>query len=494
MTLLAYRFALDPAPVQERALRSHAGAARVAFNWGLARVKAVMDQRAAEATYGIAGDDLTPAISWSLYSLRKDWNATKDTVAPWWAECSKEAFNTGLDQLARALKNWAASRTGQRKGKPSGFPRFRSRRRARPSIRFTTGAFRCEARHAVLPRIGRVKLHEPGARLAGLAADGQARVLGVSVRFERGRWFAAFTVGQDISRPPPADTDAVVGIDLGIKTLAVLSTGQEIPNPRRLGRSLRKVRRLSRAVSRRRGPDRRTRQQPSNRWRRAAVALGKAQGRVADQRRDALHKATTDLTGRFGTLVIEDLAVRNLTRKPAPEPDPEQPGAYLRNGARAKAGLNRAALDAGWGEFRRQAEYKAAWRGGAVMVADRWFASSKTCSGCGAVKAKLALPERTCVCTSCGMVADRDHNAALNLAEYGKQQLAGSGPDSNGRGPHPPVAGGCETSTRHRACGSDRDRPAAKAGLRMSANKHSSATAAGLFRHESYRPVASISL
>ena len=291
-----------------------------------------------------------------------------------------------------------------------------------------------ERAHAVLPRIGRVKLHEPGTRLAGLVADGQARVLGVPVRFGRGRWFAAFTAGQDISRPAPADPDAVAGIDVGIKTLAVLSTGEEIPNPRHLGRSLRKVRRLSRTVSRRRGPDRRTRQQPSNRWRHASAALGKAQGRVADRRRDALHKATTDLTGRFGTLVVEDLAVSGMTRKPAPEPDPDQPGAYLRNGARAKAGLNRAALDAGWGEFRRQANYKAAWRGGAVIVADRWFASSKTCSGCGAVKAKLALSERTYACTSCGMVADRDQNAALNPAGYGKQQLAGSGPDSNGRG------------------------------------------------------------
>lgn len=105
MTLLAYRFALDPTPAQERALRSHAGAARAAFNWGLARVKANLGQREAEKSYGIAEDDLTPPLSWSLYSLRKDWNAAKDKVAPWWGECSKEAFNTGLDQLARALKN-----------------------------------------------------------------------------------------------------------------------------------------------------------------------------------------------------------------------------------------------------------------------------------------------------------------------------------------------------------------------------------------------------
>ncbi|HEY1617435.1 MAG TPA: helix-turn-helix domain-containing protein, partial [Streptosporangiaceae bacterium] len=113
MTLLACRYALDPTPAQERALRSHAGAARVAFNWGLARVKANLSQRDAERSYGIADADLTPGISWSLYSLRKDWNAVKDAAAPWWRECSKEAFSTGLDQLARALKNWGDSRTGK---------------------------------------------------------------------------------------------------------------------------------------------------------------------------------------------------------------------------------------------------------------------------------------------------------------------------------------------------------------------------------------------
>ena len=196
-------------------------------------------------------------------------------------------------------------------------------------------------------------------------------------------------------------------------TLAVLSTGEEIPNPRHLGKSLRKVRRLSRTVSRRLGPDRRTRQQPSNRWRRAAAALGKAQGRVAGQRRDALHKATTGLAARFGTLVIEDLNVAGMVRNRR---------------------LARHVADASFAEFRRQIEYKTAWCGGTVIVVDRWFASSKTCSDCGAVKAKLPLSERTYLCGACGMVADRDQNAALNLAEYGKHQLAGSGPDSDGRG------------------------------------------------------------
>jgi Helix-turn-helix domain len=100
--LQAYRFALDPTPAQGRLLRSHCGAGRVAFNWGLAHVKAVMGQREAETTYGLPIEALTPPVSWSLYSLRKEWNAAKGEVAPWWGECSKEAFNTGLDGLARA--------------------------------------------------------------------------------------------------------------------------------------------------------------------------------------------------------------------------------------------------------------------------------------------------------------------------------------------------------------------------------------------------------
>lgn len=408
MTLLAYRFALHPTPAQERTLRSHAGAARVAFNWGLALVKANLSQRDAERSYGIEDADLTPSVSWSLAGLRKVWNQVKGQVAPWWRECSKEAFNTGLDQLARALDAWSKSRRGKRKGRAVGFPRFKAKRKARPSIRFTTGALRCEARHAVLPRIGRVKLHEDGRRLADLVTAGTARVMSVSVRYERGRWFASFTVEQDVTRPRATSPDAVVGVDLGIKTLAVLSTGEEIPNPRHLSKAARKVRRLSRACSRRHGPDRRTRQQPSNRWRRASAALVRAQGRVADQRRDAIHKMTTNLTARFGTVVVEDLHVRGML---------------------ANRRLARHVADASFAEIRRQLTYKTAWRGGTLIVADRWFASSKTCSECGAVKAKLALSERQWTCTACGTVLDRDVNAAVNLA-----RLAGSGSDSNGRG------------------------------------------------------------
>ena len=409
MTLLAYRYALDPTPAQERALRSHAGAARVAFNWGLARVKANLSQREAERSYGIAEDDLTPYVDWSFYGLRKAWNAVKDTVAPWWRQNSKEAYATGLRQLADALKNWSASRRGKRAGRTVGFPRFRSRHKARMGVRFTTGALRCEDRHAVLPTLGRIKLHET----SGIPDD--ARVIAATVRHERGRWFVSFTVeaAQDVIRPSALDPGGIVGVDLGIKVLAVLSTGETVENPKALDRAQRHLRRLTRRMSRRRGRDRRTRQAPSRRWERAAAAVAKAHGRVADVRKDAQHKLTTDLTARFGTVVVEDLHVAGMVKNRR---------------------LARAVADSSFGEIRRQVEYKAVWRGGRVIVADRWFASSKTCSGCDAVRTKLLLSERTYVCGACGLVIDRDENAAINLAEYGRKILSRSGSESNGRG------------------------------------------------------------
>ena len=137
----AYTFALDPTPAQERALRSHCGAARFAYNHMLGVIVAVMDQREAERTYGVADPNLTPRMGWSAYSLRKEWNARKDEVAPWWADVSKEAFASGCSALASALDAWLKSRTGKRSGGRVGWPRFKSRRSAM-SCTFTTGTIR----------------------------------------------------------------------------------------------------------------------------------------------------------------------------------------------------------------------------------------------------------------------------------------------------------------------------------------------------------------
>jgi putative transposase len=400
----AYLFALDPTDRQDAAFRSHCGAQRVAYNWCLAQVRANWAQRAAEQTYGLTGDQLTPWIATSAYSLRKAWNAAKPVVAPWWAENSKEAYAAGCANLAAAL--------GNRKAGRAKMPRFKSKRRARMTCRFTTGAFGLgpDRRHIQLPVIGVVRTHESTRKLARHVEAGTGRIRSATLSFQRGRWHVAFSV--ELPDPEPVERTAsrVVGVDLGIKSLAVLSTGETVPNPRHLDRAQKKLRRAQRQASRRRGPDRRTRVEPSQRWRKARARADQVHTRVANLRRDAIHKLTTRLTTDFDTIVIEDLAVANMVRNRR---------------------LSRRIADASWAEIRRQLTYKAQRAGVRLVVVDRWFASSKTCSGCGTAKAKLALSERTYVCVACGLVLDRDHNAALNLAAVAadSRELRGEQPE-----------------------------------------------------------------
>ncbi|GAA3455221.1 IS607 family element RNA-guided endonuclease TnpB [Dactylosporangium matsuzakiense] len=414
-TIQAYRFALDLTAGQEREVLAHAGAARVAHNWALARVKAVMDQRTAERSYGVPDKLLTPSLPWSLAGLRKAWNTAKPEVAPWWGEVSKEAFNSGLDALARGLKHWTDSRNGARAGRPVRFPRFKSRRRTTPSVRFTTGAIRVEPdrMHVVLPRLGRLKLHESARKLARRLDNGTARTMSATVRRDGGRWRVSFTAEVDRAERVPARPASVVGVDVGIKNLAVLSTGELVDNPRHLAAAQQRMRALGRALSRKTGPDRRTGRRASRRWERAAARLGRVHARVANLRRDGLHKLTTRLATTHGTVVVEDLNVTGML---------------------ANRKLARRIADAGFAEIRRQLAYKTGWNGGRLLVADRWYPSSKTCSGCGTVKTKLFLAERAFTCEACGLLIDRDRNAALNLAALAADAgTAGSGPVA-GRG------------------------------------------------------------
>jgi putative transposase len=408
----AYRFALDPTPTQQRALAAHAGAARFAFNWALAHVQANLEQRTAEQAAGVEAAQRTPPVGWNLPALRRAWNQAKPEVAPWWAECSKEAFNTGLDGLVRALAAWSASRTGRRAGRPVGFPRFRSKRRTTPSVRFTTGTIRLEAdrKHVTLPRLGTIKTHESTRTLARRLEAGTARILSATVRRQTGRWFVAFTCEVQSAQRSVTRPNATVGVDVGITHLAVLSDGELVANPRHLASAQRVLRRRARAVSRKTGPDRRTGQRPSRRWEQARRDLARAHARVASLRRDQLHKLTTRLASTYGTVVVEDLNVAGM----------------LGNRRLAKA-----ISDAGFAEIRRQLSYKTIWHGGRLEVADRFYPSSKTCSGCGAVKAKLPLTVRTFTCEVCGNGIDRDLNAAINLKHY----VARSGREThNGRG------------------------------------------------------------
>ncbi|KUN29419.1 transposase [Streptomyces antibioticus] len=412
----AFRFALDPNAAQEQALRSHCGAARAAYNWAVGWVTASWWQRRAEETYGIPEAGLTEWRLWSLPSLRKAFNAAKHTdprFATWWEENSKEAYSTGLANASAAFDNYAKSKNGKRKGARMGAPRFKPKRKARLACRFTTGTIRVDAdgRHVTLPRLGTIRSHEPTAGLLDHVNAGTARILSATVRHERGRWFVSFQVEvkhdlERVTRP-----DMAVGIDLGVKTLAVMadSTGEirTVPNPGHYDAARKQLRHASRVVSRRQGPDHRTGRKPSRRWEKANAQRNKVHHRVANLREDALHKLTAAVAAEYGTVVVEDLNVAGM----------------LRNRR-----LARRIADAGFGEIRRQLDYKTRQRHATrLVVADRWYPSSKTCSGCGAVKAKLPLHVRTYQCDACDLVIDRDDNAALNLAALAAAAVTGTG-------------------------------------------------------------------
>jgi IS605 OrfB family transposase len=393
----AYRYALDPNAGQLAALASHAGASRKAFNWALALVKAQMDQRAAEKTYGLTGEQLTPTVSWTLPSLRKAWNAAKDEVAPWWAENSKEAYAAGIRNFVRGLDAWRDSKSGKRKGPKVRFPRFKKKSSPGRSCTFTTGVIRVDPdrKHVTLPRLGRIKLHESARKLARRLDAGTARILSATVKLNGGRWYVSFSCEVDRQISGHTRPDTVVGVDVGIKHLAVLSTGQVIDNPRHLAGAAKHLRRLSRRVSRRTGPDRRTGQEASKRWLKANAERSRAHARTANPRRDGLHKLTTSLAAEYATVVVEDLNVAGMVRNRK---------------------LAKAISDCGFATIRTMLGYKTVWNGGRLHTANRWFPSSKTCSGYGVVKAKLPLRVRTFTCDACGMVLDRDLNAARNLA------------------------------------------------------------------------------
>ena len=385
MVLESVKVALDPSPAQEQLFLSHAGAARFAFNAGLAHVK--------------AGIEAGEKPEWSLYGLRRWWNSNKDALAVsddgviWWAENSKEAYSSGLEALAKGLLNWSKSRRGDRKGRRVGFPRFKAKDRATPRFAYTTGCFgliQGDPKALRLPRIGRVHCMENVT-----ARVGDARVLRMAVSRCAGRWYASLTVEREdkpVTKPPQG---GAVGIDLGIKTLATLSDGTVIDNPRPLKKVERKLKRAQKALSRK--------TMGSNRRAKARAKVARLHARVANQRQDAIHKATTWLAGTYSEICIEDLHVAGMVKNHR---------------------LAKAVSDASFAEFRRQLEYKTARTGARLHIVDRWYPSSKTCSACGAVKAKLSLSERVYRCDGCGLVMDRDLNAAVNIL------VAGSAPET----------------------------------------------------------------
>jgi putative transposase len=379
-------------------LRSYAGASRFAFNWGLALVKRRLDER-------LEGHDVD--VPWSYHALCSAWAKAKQEAAPWRHEVVIGSFQAGFERLGAALQRF---RNGRNIGRPVGFPRFRARGRSRDSVIFQY-LEPADPRHVCVPKLGPVRSRESFRKLIRLLdRDAQARVLRATLYEERtGRWAISFTVERSPKLRRPRRSRAVVGVDVGLRRLATLSTGEQFENPRPLRAALRRIARLQRKIERQRrannrgnylqdGQIRPGRHQwhTSRRMRRSQDQLARLHGRVRNLRRTHAHCMTRQLTDEYGVIGMESLNIAGLIR--------------LRS-------LSRSIADAGWGEIVRQLRYKTSWNGGLLVAGDRFFPSSKRCSRCGSVIAKLDPGATEFLCDRCGFALDRDQNAARNLAQ-----------------------------------------------------------------------------
>jgi putative transposase len=426
----AFCFTLDPTVEQSRSLARHFGARRKAYNWTVAALKAGI-----ESWHATGIETAKP----SLRVLRKRWNQVKNDVcvnaetgAVWWPECSKEAYADGIDGAVDAYWNWQQSRAGTRAGRRVGFPRFKRRGRDQDRVRFTTGAMRVEPDrgHLTLPVVGTVGTHENTRRIERLIRKDRARVLAITVRRNGTGLDASVRVlMQRPQQPGVGHPESQVGVDVGVRRLATVADAEgtvleRVPNPRPLDAALKELGHVSRARSRC--------TKGSRQYRERTTEMSRLHRRVNDVRTHHLHVLTTRLAKTHGRIVVEGLDVAGMLRQKG------LPGARAR-----RRGLSDAAL----GTPRRHLTYKTGWYGSELVIADRWFPSSKTCHQCGHVQ-DIGWAQHW-QCDPCSATHQRDDCAAANLARY-QETPSAVGPVGAAvkrgadRKTRPSRAGGCE--------------------------------------------------
>jgi putative transposase len=338
----------------------HAGTARYAYNWGLER-----SQKAYQTT----------AKRPTAVDLHKEWVIYKNKEATWAQSVSKcapqEAFRHLNQAYQRAFKM-----------KHVRLPKFK--KKGQKDRFYLEGSIHLKGTRIQLPKFGWVKCSE-------MLPQGVV-VKNVTVSRQAEHWFVSFKIPHSKS-VPKIDNQSIIGVDLGIKTLATLSDGQTIANLRPYRQQKRKLRLAQRQASKKYVKGKKAQNQSQN-YKKAQAKVAKIHSKIACVRKDALHQVTTRLAKNHREVVIEDLNVKGMSRNHK---------------------LASAILDGGFYEFRRQLTYKCAWYGSKLTVVDRFYPSSKTCSGCQKVKKELSLKERTYCCEHCGLEIDRDLNAAINL-------------------------------------------------------------------------------
>jgi putative transposase len=362
--LRGYKTELAPDDEQLATLYKHAGAARFAYNWGL------------EWKNNVRAYNMLPHPKLKIptaVDLHKELNRLKKTKLSWLYEVSKCAPQEALRDLDVAFSNFF--------GHHAGFPNFKSKKKGAGSFTLT-GAISVRPGEVRLPRIGWVRLKERGY----ISSKAHTNCITVSER--AGRWYVAVNVVEE-RKEPITPLGPVAGVNRGLNSLALVSDGTVLENPRVLRRYGRKLKHLQRNLSRK--------QKGSSNRRKTNGALARLNMRVVNTRLDAIQKFTTMLAKTKPVIVVEDLDVKKMMRNHH---------------------LARAIADAAWGEMLRQLRYKTRWYGSTLITADRWYPSTKRCSRCGHVKDAMSLEERVFNCEGCGLVVDRDLNAARNLAEW----------------------------------------------------------------------------
>ena len=360
--ILSHRIELDPTFKQKRYFAMAAGTARLVWNIGLAEWNRQYE----------AGDKP------SGMGLKKAFNAEKYERLPWLTQIHRDAHSQPFANLDKAFKSFFKGIAKH--------PRFKKKGKSKDSFSVSNDKFRVEGESVVLPKIGRIRMTE-SLRFAG-------KIMSATVSRTADRWFISIQVDVGEYSKPRAG-NSIIGVDLGVKVAAILSTGEQFQSPKPLKSRLKKLARVSRKLSRQ--------VKGSRNRHKTKIKLARIHAKIANIRKDFLHKLTTSISCQNQTIVIEDLNIKGMM---------------------ANRKLSRAISDIGLFEFRRQLEYKSEIFKTQVIAADRWYPSSRTCCECGWINKDLKLSDRVFRCESCDNVRDRDDNASQNLRSLGLRDHA----------------------------------------------------------------------
>ena len=384
--LQAYRFELKPNGEQQRLMRRFAGSCRHVYNKALA----LQQERheAGEKKLGYA----------ALCKSLTEWKAQPETL--WLNETPSQALQQSLKNLERAYKNFFEKRAD--------FPRFKKKGHS-DSFRYPQGIKLDQGNSRVfLPKLGWLRYRN--------SRDVLGEVKNATVSQSGGKWFISIQTEREVDQPLP--NGEAVGIDMGIARFATLSDGSHIEPLNSFKKHQQRLARYQRAMSRK--------VKFSNNWKKAKANVQRIHTRIANTRKDFLHKASCQISQNHAMIAIEDLQVRNMSK--SAKGNSEQHGKMVKQ----KSGLNRSILDQGWSEFRRQLEYKSAWNGGFVIAVPPQY-TSQTCPCCGHVSKDNRQTQARFECIECGFEENADLVGAINILARGHRVLACGEPVQSGR-------------------------------------------------------------